>query len=243
MQIQKKQLQTIIMIVIVVITMTGFGFWAKQKIAKKNVVQNQNRVEAADIDLAPRPIEELFASKFSGIKKNETNLDPLKCNSRRILDEQEKEKKTYIERSEKLGEFRLEENCWRSYENDEYKFNFQDTNDSIGFLLLHNAKFILTDRITKKSVALEKSEKTFESIDSFIKYLKNQYDNRVYSVRHYKNINDEDIYVFFYSHYEWNQKTSDFFSLLVELNNEIYVLNDDLLNPLVMDALSTIKAK
>lgn len=128
MKISKKQLQNTIMIVIVVITMVAFSSWVKHKILKTEVAINQNSIEKADINLTPRPIEKLFASDFVDIE-DEAAQDTSKCNDKNIINDIEKGREEG--RIKGAGKFAIGDNCWRTYENDFFKFSFRDLNDTV----------------------------------------------------------------------------------------------------------------
>jgi hypothetical protein len=75
-----------------------------------------------------RPIEELFAMDFSDLEEPQIE-DLSKCDSTRILNE--REEKISEGKIEGAGELTIEDNCWRTYENDFVKFSFRDFNDTV----------------------------------------------------------------------------------------------------------------
>jgi len=239
MKINKKQLLNIIMIIIVIIAMVGFSFWVKQKIAKKNVVQNQDKVETVDIDLNPRPIEELFTTEFPDIEKGEI-LDQEKCNSDRILkDRDEKIRKGELENTGKLS---LDKDCWRTYENDEYKFSFRDLNDSLYFSMEKNNNLIVRDKDSGKMMGMAKGGLTLDALNDYINDF-NDNLKKLVKVRHYKNQKNGNIYIFHYNYYDWfNKKNTEQIIVGIELNKNFYI-SYNFLNTFTKDLLTTISSK
>lgn len=242
MKINKKQLQNIIMIVIVIIAMLGFSFLVKQKITKKNIAQNQDKIEAADIDLNPRPIEELFASEFTDVK-NEISFDQEKCSSKRILEAREKAKEAKSINFENFGKLSLGDNCWRTYENDKYIFNFQDINDSISFYMEKDNYLVIRSSFAPyENLSFSKEVLTLEGLKEYLNMFNNDF-RKLSKVRCYQNKNNTNIYIIYYTSYVWDKnQTVSQESINVLLGDNMYNIRGSS-KSLIKDVLTTISEK
>lgn len=129
MKISKKSLQSIVMVLIVVIVMAGFGGWVKYKVGKKNIAQEKKNTTGVDIDLTPRPIEELFASDFS----RKTDNAKIECDRNKILSERERLLSEKIINVDDINRLTLNEECLWIYEGKDFKFSFNNYDNSVIF--------------------------------------------------------------------------------------------------------------
>lgn len=217
MKINKKQLQNIFMIVIVIIAMMGFGFLAKQKINKNQVTQNQNNTDVVDIDLTPRPIEELFASDFS----RKTDNVKIECDRNKILSERERLLSEKIINVDDINRLTLNEECRWIYEGKDLKFSFNNYDNSFIFTGGSDVAVSIQEyeRLIKKYERKERRSKFFvrkgieQEIDGYFNDYKKLFYNdeltwlsytgekkfgisssKLFRVRHYINDHGVSIY-------------------------------------------------
>lgn len=211
MKLQKQQLQKTILIIILVIVIAGFGIFVKNEIVKTEIAKNQKSTENNDIDLSPRPIEELFASDFSGIADN----SQAKCDRSKILSEREKLVNEKRLNTNDVDGLTLNNECLWMYEGNDFRFSFRDYGNHIFYLKNSTGKVLslidYSNDSEENNVYITKDDnpsvnqyidyliKTFYSYNSGLlstqksrKNLRNT--SKLVNLKHYKNKFDVSVY-------------------------------------------------